>query len=151
MLESPFKQTLRHFFSDRIAMFSSIALICVLLLAVLAPWVSQQNPYDLSVISIEDAKRAPGEKSADSGLTFYLGSDEQGRDMLSAIFYGLRISLWVGFVSTLIALLIGASIGLISGYLGGKVDSVLMRIVDIQLSLPAILIALILLAVLDKV
>jgi ABC-type dipeptide/oligopeptide/nickel transport system permease subunit len=100
-------------------------------------------------IDVLDGKLPPGSQ-ATTGGTFWLGTDDQGRDMLSAIFYGLRISLLVGATSTVFALLIGLAMGLTSGYLGGKVESVIMRIVDIQLSFPAILIALILIAVLGQ-
>jgi peptide/nickel transport system permease protein len=96
-----------------------------------------------------DSKLAPGEKSAD-GRTFWLGTDDQGRDMLSGIFYGLRISLGVGIASTVFALAIGLFFGLVAAYFGGWVDTLIMRVVDIQLSFPAILIALILLAVLGQ-
>jgi peptide/nickel transport system permease protein len=85
-----------------------------------------------------------------SGGTFWLGTDDQGRDMLSAIFYGLRTSLAVGAMSALLALVAGAALGLLAAYYGGKVETAIMRIVDIQLSFPAILVALILLAVLGQ-
>jgi len=94
--------------------------------------------------------RLPPGSEAYTGYTFWLGSDGAGRDMLSAIFYGLRISLGVGVSSGVIALIIGMSVGLFAGYYGGRVDTVIMRIVDLQLSFPAILIALLLVAVLGK-
>jgi peptide/nickel transport system permease protein len=89
---------------------------------------------------------APGEKSGDGKLTFWLGSDEQGRDMLSAILYGIRTSVAVGVSSTLLALAIGLTLGLVAAYVGGRVQTLIMRVADIQLSFPPILIALILLA-----
>jgi len=116
---------------------------------VFAPVISPQNPYDLAQIDVMDSKLAPGEKSAD-GHTFWLGTDDQGRDMLSGIFYGLRISLGVGIASTVLALAIGLAFGLVAAYFGGWTDTIIMRIVDIQLSFPAILIALVLLAVLGQ-
>ena len=97
-----------------------------------------------------DSKLAPGERSSTTGKTYWLGTDDQGRDMLSGIFYGLRISLGVGVASTVLALAIGLVLGLAAAYFGGWVDAVIMRIVDIQLSFPAILIALVLLAVLGQ-
>jgi peptide/nickel transport system permease protein len=124
-------------------------LFCILLLAVFAPWISPQNPYDLAQLDVMDSRLEPGSQ-APSGGTFWLGTDDQGRDMLSAIFYGLRISLSVGATSTLFALAIGLTIGLVAAYFGGKVETLMMRIVDIQLSFPAILIALILIAVLGQ-
>ena len=96
-----------------------------------------------------DARLPPG-SAAPAGGTFWLGTDDQGRDMLSAIFYGLRISLMVGAISTAIALSIGLAMGLCAAYFGGKTEALIMRIADIQLSFPAILIALILLAVLGQ-
>ena len=111
--------------------------------------ISPQNPYNLAELDILDSKLAPGAKSTE-GKTFWLGTDEQGRDMLSAILYGLRISLGVGVISTVLALTLGMAIGLAAGYAGGWVDAVIMRIVDLQLSFPSILIALVLLAVLGQ-
>jgi ABC-type antimicrobial peptide transport system permease subunit len=129
--------------------FGLALLLAVVLIAVLAPFISPQNPYDLAQIDVLDSKLPPGEKGA-TGQTFWLGTDDQGRDMLSAIFYGLRISLVVGVVSTVIALVIGLTMGLTAAYVGGRVEGLIMRIVDIQLSFPAILIALILIAVLGQ-
>jgi peptide/nickel transport system permease protein len=116
---------------------------------VLAPWVSPQNPYDLTQLNIMDNMLPPGERSLD-GKLYWLGTDEQGRDMVSAILYGLRLSLFVGVVATVIALGVGTTVGIVAAYFGGKIDTILMRLVDIQLSFPAILIALILLAILGK-
>jgi peptide/nickel transport system permease protein len=101
------------------------------------------------VIDILDGRLAPGAEGM-SGMTHVLGTDDQGRDMLSAIFYGLRISLGVGVMSGAIAFCIGLSVGLAAAYFGGRVDTIIMRIVDLQLSFPAILLALIVLAVLGK-
>jgi peptide/nickel transport system permease protein len=123
--------------------------VLLLAVALLAPWVAPQNPYDLAQLSIMDNKLPPLSRSFE-GRLFLLGTDDQGRDMLSAIIYGLRLSLFVAIVATAIALVIGASVGVIAAYVGGKVDAILMRLVDIQLSFPAILIALILVAILGK-
>src|SRR5204863_4735249 len=100
-------------------------------------------------IDVMDGRLPPGSPSMTGG-TFWLGTDDQGRDMLSAIFYGLRISLGVGVASTVLALIIGLAAGLTAAYVGGRFESLIMRVVDIQLSLPAILIALILIAVLGQ-
>jgi peptide/nickel transport system permease protein len=121
----------------------------VVFIALFAPFISPQNPYDLAVVSIMDSRLAPGEQMF-SGTTAWLGSDGAGRDLLSAIFYGLRISLGVGVISGIIALVIGMSVGLAAAYFRGRTDSVIMRIVDLQLSFPAILVALILVAILGK-
>jgi peptide/nickel transport system permease protein len=128
----------------------ALALVMLLIaVAILAPWVSPQNPYDLTQLNIMDNMLPPGERSLD-GKLYWLGTDEQGRDMVSAILYGLRLSLFVGVVATVIALAAGTTVGIVAAYFGGKIDTILMRLVDIQLSFPAILIALILLAILGK-
>ena len=118
-------------------------------LALLAPWIAPQNPYDLGQLDIMDNMLPPGARGFD-GRLYLLGTDDQGRDMLSAILYGLRLSLFVGVTATVIALAIGTAVGTVAAYFGGRIDTVLMRLVDIQLSFPAILIALILLAILGK-
>jgi len=147
--ESPLRRLAADFLANPVAVFGFVLLACIVLLAVFAPLVSPQDPYDLAQLDITDARLPPGSPSTVGG-TFWLGTDDQGRDMLSAIFYGLRISLAVGAISTLLALLIGLTLGLVAAYLGGRVETLLMRIVDIQLSFPAILIALILIAVLGQ-
>ena len=134
------------FARDRIAVAAVAVLFLILLSAVLAPLVTPQNPYNLAQLDIMDSKLAPGAK-AGAGFTFWLGSDDQGRDMVSAILYGLRISLGVGALSTFIALALGMAIGLVAAYAGGWADNLIMRVVDLQLSFPSILIALVLLAV----
>jgi peptide/nickel transport system permease protein len=137
------------FAASRIALGALCVLALILAAAILAPLISPQNPYNLAELDILDSKLEPGAKSI-SGTTFWLGTDDQGRDMLSAILYGLRISLGVGAASTFAALAIGMAIGLAAAYAGGWLDAVIMRIVDIQLSFPSILIALVLLAVLGQ-
>ncbi|PBI77724.1 peptide ABC transporter permease [Rahnella victoriana] len=146
---SAFYQTVRALLRNKFSLCGLIILGIAILLAVLAPWISPQNPYDLSQLDIMDGRLTPGTASM-SGMTYWLGTDDQGRDLLSAILYGTRTSLLVGVSSALIALTIGAAAGLISAYAGGKTDALIMRIVDIQLSFPPILIALILLAVLGQ-
>ena len=148
-LQTPFQRFVADFFESKVAGAAFVVFVGIVFIAIFAPWISPQNPYDLAQVSILDAKQAPGAESF-GGWTFHLGTDGAGRDLLSAIFYGLRISLGVGVMSGVIAMLIGASIGLAAAYFGGRVDAVIMRIVDIQLSFPAILVALILLAVLGK-
>ena len=148
-VETPFRRFVSEFAASRIALTGLAMFVVVLLVAVLAPVISPQNPYDLAQLDVMDSRLPPGGKAAD-GRVFLLGSDDQGRDILSAIFYGLRISLGVGAASVICAVAIGLSIGLVAAYFGGRVDNVIMRIVDIQLSFPAILIALILLAVLGQ-
>ncbi len=147
--ESPWRRFAVAYVQSRLAMTALVVLVAIVVVGLAAPWVSPQNPYDLAQLDILDSRLPPGEKSG-TGMTFVLGSDDQGRDMLSAIFYGLRISLGVGISATLAAVGIGLSLGLIAAYAGGKTDSLIMRLVDLQLSFPAILVALVLLAVLGQ-
>jgi peptide/nickel transport system permease protein len=149
VVQAPLREFTTGFARDRIAVGALAILGAILLAALFAPLFSQQNPYDLAQLDILDSKLAPGAK-AGAGFTFWLGSDDQGRDMYSAILYGLRISLGVGVVSTLVALALGMAIGLVSAYAGGWLDNLIMRLVDLQLSFPSILIALILLAVVGQ-
>jgi peptide/nickel transport system permease protein len=146
---APRRDLLASFARSRLAFAALIVLALIIVCAVCAPLVSPQNPYNLAELDIMDAKLSPGSQSAE-GKTFVLGTDEQGRDMFSAILYGLRISLGVGVISTVLALTLGMAIGLAAGYAGGWVDALVMRIVDLQLSFPSILIALVLLAVLGQ-
>jgi len=124
---------------------AAILLGIMALLALLAPVIAPQNPHDLAALSVMDNRLPPGETSM-SGMTYWLGTDSQGRDMLSAILYGLRTSLMVGLSATLGALFIGISAGLLAAQFGGAVDAVIMRVVDFMLGFPSILIALVLLA-----
>ncbi|PLC55611.1 ABC transporter permease [Pollutimonas nitritireducens] len=123
------------------AIISAAVAFIIIVGALGAPLFAPHNPFDLSTLDLLDANIPPA-WSANGDPRFLLGTDDQGRDMLSAILYGSRISLFVGFASVLFSLVIGVSLGLISGYVGGRVDSVIMRIADVQLSFPAILIAL---------
>jgi peptide/nickel transport system permease protein len=125
----------------------AVLTVACVLVALLAPWISPQDPYDLTKLFLDNSNRPPNLLLAWGYEPFVLGSDGQGRCMLSAIFYGMRISLMVGLASTLLAALFGTSLGLVAGYLGGRVDAFIMRLADIQLSFPAILIALVLMSV----
>jgi len=109
--------------------------------AVLAPWLAPHNPFDSATLNLSDGFTPPA-WTAQGSTKYLLGTDDQGRDMLSTIMYGARISLGVGLASVLFSLVLGVSLGLLAGYLGGRLDAVIMRIADIQLSFPAILIAL---------
>ena len=122
-----------------------ILLAIMVALALLAPFIAPQNPHDLASLSVMDNRLAPGETGG-NGMVFWLGSDAQGRDMLSAILYGLRTSLLVGLTATAGALTVGIAAGLLAAQFGGAVDAVIMRIVDFMLGFPSILVALILLA-----
>jgi len=148
--QTPFRRFVADFMESPLAVFGLVVITIIFALALLAPFLSPQNPYDLNQLDIMNGKVPPGTRDLDETLTFWLGTDDQGRDLLSGILYGLRISLFVGVASAFISLFIGGSIGLFSAYAGGRWDGLLMRIVDLQLSFPAILIALILLAVLGQ-
>ena len=109
--------------------------------ALLAPWIAPHNPFDLASVDLMDSF-IPPVWTKSGKATYLLGTDNQGRDLLSAILYGARISLAVGVTAVLFSMVLGVAIGLLAGFLGGRVDSFLMRIADVQLSFPAILIAL---------
>ena len=148
-VDSPFKRVAKEFLEDRVAIAGLVLFLAIAFIAIAAPLIAPQNPYDLAQLNILDGGLAPGEASF-GGQTYWLGTDQQGRDMLSAIMYGLRISLVVAAVSLSIAITVGVIVGVAAAYFGGKLDSFIMRIVDLQLSFPAILIALILLALLGR-
>ncbi len=129
------------FRSSPVAMAAAaVALVCIFA-SVFAGWVAPHNPFDLATLELSDARLPPA--WSDGGSAKYLlGTDDQGRDIFSALMYGARISLAVGFVSVLLSAAIGVSLGLLAGFLGGWVDSALMRLCDVMLSFPAILVAL---------
>jgi peptide/nickel transport system permease protein len=147
---TPLARFAAEFTGSPVAVAALCVTITLALLAVFAELITPQNPYDLAQLDIMDGMLPPGSTDFDGTLTYHLGTDQQGRDMLSAIVFGLRMSLGVGAMSTLIALSVGMSVGVLAAYFGGKVDAAIMRVVDLQLSFPAILVALILLAVLGK-
>ncbi|MET0346078.1 MAG: ABC transporter permease [Casimicrobiaceae bacterium] len=124
-----------------VAMISAIVLAICLFCAVFAPLVAPHNPFDLRTLNLSDALKPPSWE-AEGNPAFLLGTDDQGRDVLSAIMFGARISLAVSFAAVALAMILGVSLGLLAGYVGGRVDAVIMRIADVQLSFPAILIAL---------
>jgi len=146
---SPFGRFVADFCESKVAVAGFCGVVVILFIAILAPWISPTNPYDLATVDIMDSRLSPGKQML-AGVTAYLGTDGMGRDMVSSMFYGLRISLGVGVMSGFVALCIGACVGLAAAYFGGRVDMLIMRVVDLQLSFPAILIALVLLATLGK-
>jgi peptide/nickel transport system permease protein len=148
--ETPFRRFVSDYFESPLAIFALVLLAIIAVLALAAPWIAPQNPYNLAEVDVIDSRLPPGEKNSAAGYTYLLGTDGAGRDLLSAMLYGLRISLSVGVLSGLIAMAIGAAVGLAAAYIGGRTESIIMRIVDLQLSFPAILIALMLIAVLGK-
>ena len=145
----PWRRFASDFVESRLAVVGLAVVVLLVVAAVFAPWISLQDPYDLTQLDIMENMLPPLSENYSIG-TFWLGSDDQGRDMVSAIIYGLRMSLGVAATATIIALGMGTAIGILAAYFGGRVDAVIMRVVDLQLSFPAILVALILLAVLGK-
>ena len=148
-VETPTARVVRSFIQSYAAMMGLVVLVLVLLLAIFAPYITPQNPYDLLQLDIMDGRLPPRSESM-TGMTYWLGTDDQGRDMYSAILYGLRISLLVGVSSAFFAVLVGAVLGLVAGYVGGRTESAIMRLVDLHLAFPAILTALMILAILGK-
>jgi len=142
-------KTMQALLSKPTTLISGFLLILIVSSAVFAPLIAPTNPYDLTTVSILDGRLEPGEEMID-GTIAWLGTDGAGRDVLSSILYGLRTSLIVAISSALVALAIGLSVGLTSAFYSGRIDAFLMRVVDIQLSFPAILVALVLLALLGK-
>jgi peptide/nickel transport system permease protein len=124
-----------------VAVVSAIVLAVCVIAALFAPWLAPKHPYDLATLNLLDALTPPAwEIGGKEG--YLLGTDDQGRDVLSTIMFGARVSLMVGLASVLLAVLVGVGLGLLAGYVGGRTDAVIMRIADVQLSFPAILIAL---------
>lgn len=148
-VETPFQRFLSDFKDSPLAVASAVVVGVIILLAIFAPLIAPTDPYDLATVTTKDKTIAPG-GSMLSGHIALLGTDGSGRDLFSSIIYGLRISLGVGIGSGVVALSIGVIVGLIAAYFGGRTDAVIMRIVDMQLSFPAILIALVLLVTLGK-
>lgn len=142
-------QALRGVLDSKAATLAAIACLVLILVALFAPWIAPQDPYDLASLSIMDGRLPPGSESMD-GWTYWLGTDAQGRDMFSAMLYGLRTSLSVGVLSGVFALAVGTTLGLVAAYVGGKIDTLVMRVVDLMLGFPTILVALMMLAVLGQ-
>jgi len=129
------------FVRSRIAVIAAVVTLTIVLAAAFAPWVAPHDPFDLASLSLLDSLTPPV-WLAGGNPSYIIGTDDQGRDLLSAILYGTRISLAVGISAVAFAAVLGITLGLIAGYVGGAVDSIIMRIADIQLTFPAILIAL---------
>ncbi len=147
--DTPFGRFVDDFAESKVAVAAFVLLALILILAVAAPLYAPQNPYDISSLVLSDARRPPGYVGR-GGYTHFLGTDAQGRDMLSAILYGLRISIQMGLMAGALAFVIGASLGATAAFAGGRTEAVIMRIVDLQLSFPAILLALVLSAMLGQ-
>jgi peptide/nickel transport system permease protein len=147
--DAPLRRFWDDFSSNRVAVVALAVVVVIALLALSAPLIAPQNPYDLARLALMDARRPPGFVGS-GGFTHWLGTDAQGRDLLSAILYGLRISIQIGLIAGAIAFAMGATLGAFAAFAGGRVEALIMRIIDLQLSFPAILLALVLSAVLGQ-
>ena len=139
----------REYAENKVALAAALIVLVIVGAALSAPWIAPQDPYDLAGLNLMDARRPPGFVGS-NGYAHLLGTDAQGRDLFSAILYGLRISLQMGVAAGLVALSIGALLGIIAAQAGGWIETAIMRVVDLQLSFPAILLALVLVAVLGQ-
>ena len=146
---TPLRRFWAEFRENRIAVVALVVVVLLMLLALFASVVSPQNPYDLANLSLMDSRRPPGFVGT-GGYTHILGTDPQGRDLLSAILYGLRISIQIGLAAGFVSLTIGTTLGILAAYVGGRVEALIMRLVDLQLSFPAILLALVIVALLGQ-
>lgn len=136
--ESDLAWSWRH---SPVAIVSSVVLLVLMVASFGAPWVAPHNLFDLATLNLLDALKPPSWESG-GDLVYLLGTDSQGRDLLSAIMYGMQVSLLIGIASVLLSVFLGVVLGLLAGYLGGRIDAYIMRVADVQLSFPAILIAL---------
>ncbi len=126
---------------SNIAMISTVIFVLMMLASFGAPLIAPHNPFDLATLNLLDALKPPA-WNVDGQATYPLGTDSQGRDLLSAMMYGMRVSLLIGIASVALSMLVGVVLGLLAGYAGGRIDAFIMRVADVQLSFPAILIAL---------
>ena len=145
----PWRRLWQLYTPSGLAVGGAVTLLALVLAAIAGPVLAPQDPFDLSALNLLDGRMPPLSRGIDGNL-YLLGTDDQARDMLSAMLYGLRTSLTVGVVSTAIAASVGVPLGLVAAWLGGRVEATIMRLVDLQLSLPAILVALALLAALGR-
>ncbi len=146
---SPWRRFWLRYREDWVAVIALAVVAILLTLALLAPWIAPQDPYDLAGLSLRDARRPPGFVGS-GGYVHWLGTDAQGRDLLSAILYGLRVSIQIGLAAGGVALVIGTTLGILAAYARGLIETLVMRLVDLQLSFPPILLALVLVAVLGQ-
>ncbi|MCC7045850.1 MAG: ABC transporter permease, partial [Alphaproteobacteria bacterium] len=144
---SPFLRFWREFAENRLALVALGVVILVVGAAVFAPLFTPQDPYDIGKLVLSDARRPPGHVGS-GGYVHLLGTDAQGRDLWSAILYGLRISIQIGLTAGAVAFVVGGALGTVAAFAGGRVEALIMRFIDLQLSFPAILLALVLVAVL---
>lgn len=147
--DTPLRRFWAEFRESPLAVTALAVVVLIVGLAAAAPLIAPQDPYDLSRLVLSDARRPPGYVGA-NGMTYWLGSDAQGRDLLSAILYGLAISVQVGLMAGAIAFTLGAGLGTMAAAVGGRFETLVMRFIDLQLSFPAILLALVLAALLGQ-
>ena len=132
---------LHSFLKSKVVVTAGVVTLVMMMVALLAPLIAPHNPFDLKSLSLLDANLSPS-WIAGGDKRFLLGTDDQGRDLLSAILYGSRSSIAIGILSVALAMAVGVSLGLIAGYTGGRTDAIIMRIADVKLTFPAILVAL---------
>lgn len=130
-----------------VAVVSALVVLVLLLSALLAPWIAPSNPFDPASLNLMNGFTPPGTPNAFTGDAFLMGTDDQGRDVFSTILYGMRISLFVGVSAVAFAMVLGITLGLISGYVGGWLETIIMRIADVQLTFPSILVAMLIFGV----
>ena len=144
MWDSDIAWSFRH---SPVAIVASVMALIIIMAAVLAPWIAPHDPFNSATLNLMDGFTPPGVPNQFTGNTYMMGTDNQGRDIFSTILYGARISLFVGFSAVVFAMVLGIGLGLLAGWRGGWVDSLLMRVADVQLSFPSILIALLIFGV----
>ena len=144
MWDSDIAWSFRH---SPVAIVASVMALIIIMAAVLAPWIAPHDPFNSATLNLMDGFTPPGVPNQFTGNTYMMGTDNQGRDIFSTILYGARISLFVGFSAVVFAMALGSGLGLLAGWRGGWVDSLLMRVADVQLSFPSILIALLIFGV----
>ena len=147
-LRAAWKGDLAHGFRrSPVAIVSALVVATLVLAAVFAPWIAPHDPFDPSTLNLMNGFTPPGEPNAFTGESFLMGTDDQGRDVLSTILFGLRVSLFVGVMAVLLAMVLGVTLGLVAGFWQGWVGTVIMRVADVQLTFPAILVAMLIFGV----
>ena len=141
---SDFAWKFRH---SPVAIVSFTVTMILVLAAVFAPLVAPYDPFNPASLNLMNGFTPPGEPNAFTGDSFWLGTDDQGRDVFSTILYGMRISLFVGFAAVMFAMVIGVLLGLLAGYVGGWTETIIMRVADVQLTFPSILVAMLIFGV----
>jgi len=141
---SDFAYTFRR---SPVAVVSFAIVVLLMLAALFAPWIAPYNPFDPASLNLMNGFSKPMTPNAFTGDSFMLGTDDQGRDVFSTILYGMRISLFVGLMAVAFAMVLGITLGLIAGYVGGWTETIIMRVADVQLTFPAILVAMLIFGV----